>query len=152
MLPTNKGRSRFTKWAKEYGPLVSLKLGSSTTIVISDRSMVKALIDKKSAIYSDRPPSYIANDLITKGDSLLVMNLGERWRLLRKLMYQKFHESRCEREYITLQNAEAVQMLKDYLVEPEGLMRQPKRFSNSIIMSLGKFHLRRLWGKNYPAR
>lgn len=152
MLATNKGRSRFTKWAKEYGPIVSLKLGSATTIVINDRSMVKALIDKKSAIYSDRPPSYVSHDLITRGDHLLVMRHGELWRLFRKLVHQKFHESRCEREHITLQNAEAVQMLKDCLTEPEGLMRHPKRFSNSIIMSLGKFHSRRRWRKNCPAR
>lgn len=105
--------------------------------------MVKALIDKKSAIYSDRPPSYVSHELITQGDHLLMMNHGERWRLIRKLVYQTFNESKCEKEHVTLQNAEAVQLLKDCLVEPEGLMEHPKRFANSIIMSLGKFHLRR---------
>lgn len=114
--------------------------------------MVKALIDKKSAIYSDRPSSYVSHDLITQGDHLLVMKNGEKWRLFRKLLHQKFNENRCEKEHITLQNAEAVQMLKDCLVEPEGLMRHPKRFSNSIIMSLGKLHLRRRRRKKYPAR
>lgn len=70
------------------------------------------------------------------------MNYGEKWKFFRKLIHQEFNERRCEREHITLQNAEAVQMLKDFLVEPEGLMGHPRRFSNSIIMSLGKLHLR----------
>ncbi|MCJ1346970.1 hypothetical protein MMC31_005190 [Peltigera leucophlebia] len=127
---------QFTNWAKEYGPIVSLKLGPATAIVINDPSIVKALLDKKSAIYSDRPHSYVTHDLITGGDHLALMNSGEKWRLLRKLGYQQFNEARCEREHLTLQNAEVVQMLKDFLVEPEGLMWHPKRFNNSIIMSL----------------
>lgn len=112
-------------------------------IIITDRSIVKALIDKKSGIYSDRPLSYVSHDLITRGDHPLVMRHGDKWRLFRKLMHQQFHEARCEREHITLQNAEAVQMLKDFLVDPKGLMEHPKRFSNSIIMSLCRSHMRR---------
>ena len=68
----------------------------------------------------------------------MVMKHGEKWRLCRKLVHQQFYEGRCETEHIRLQNAEAAQMLKDFLVEPKGLMGHPRRFSNSIIMSLGK--------------
>jgi len=102
--------------------------------------MVKALIDKKSSIYSSRPTSYVGQELITRGDHLLVMNHGDKWRKFRKLVHQQFHETRCEREHITLQNAEAVQMLRDFCVAPESLMQHPKRFSNSIIMTLRKPH------------
>ena len=133
-----KKTDRFTKWAKEYGPIFSLRLGHTTAIIINDCSIAKDLLDKKSAIYSNRPHSYVTHDLITRGDHLLMMNCGAKWRLLRKLIHQQFNEARCEREHITLQNAEAVQMLRDFLVEPKGLMLHPKRFNNSIIMSLGK--------------
>ena len=47
-------------------------------------------------------------------------------------------ESMVEKEHVVLQNAEAVQMIHDYMVNPEEHMRHPKRFSNSIIMSLRK--------------
>lgn len=133
-----KKTDRFTKWAKEYGPIFSLRLGHRTAIIINDCSIAKDLLDKKSAIYSNRPHSYVTHDLITRGDHLLMMNCGAKWRLLRKLIHQQFNEARCERDHITLQNAEAVQMLKDFLAEPKGLMLHPKRFNNSIIMSLGK--------------
>ncbi|MCJ1348478.1 hypothetical protein MMC31_006710 [Peltigera leucophlebia] len=135
-VPKSGAHFQFTKWAREYGPIVSLKLGPATAIVITDRSIAKAMLDKKSAIYSDRPSSYVSHDLITRGDHLLVMKQGEKWRLFRKLVHQQLLESRCEREHITLQNAEAVQMLNDFMVDPNGLMGHPKRFSNSIIMSV----------------
>lgn len=128
---------RFTEWAAQYGGIFSLKLGPANAIVISDRSIVKALLDKKSSIYSNRPASYVSHDLITRGDHLLVMQHGEKWRLFRKLMHQTFQERRVEKEHVHLVDAEAVQMVKDFLVEPEGLMGHPKRFSNSIVMSIG---------------
>ena len=66
------------------------------------------------------------------------MSHGDKWRKFRKLIHQHFHEARCEKHHVTLQNAEAVQMLRDFCTEPEALMLHPKRFSNSIIMTLRK--------------
>ena len=129
-------RSRFTEWAQQYGGIFSLKLGSATAIVLTDRSLVKALIDKKSSIYSNRPASHVSHDLITRGDHTLVMHQGEKWRTFRKLIHQYFQESKCEKQHVRLQNAEAVQMMRDILVAPQHLMQHPKRFSNSIVMAL----------------
>lgn len=96
------------------------------------------MIDKKSSIYSSRPASYVSHDLITRGNHLLVMSYGDRWRKFRKLIHQQFHEARCEKEHIILQNAEAVQMLRDFCLFPQETMQHPKRFSNSITMTLGR--------------
>ncbi|TVY35450.1 Cytochrome P450 monooxygenase [Lachnellula occidentalis] len=64
------------------------------------------------------------------------MEYGDKWRKLRKLLHQQLHESRCEKEHIILQNAEAVQMLRDFCLAPDGVMKHPKRFSNSITTTL----------------
>lgn len=130
--------SRFTEWAQQYGGMYSLKMGTATAVVLTDRRLIKNLVDKKSSLYSNRPPSYVMNDLITRGDHLLVMNYGNTWRLFRKILHQKFMESRCEKEHIKLLNAEAVQMLRDFCIAPEEHMLHPKRYSNSIIMSLSR--------------
>lgn len=64
------------------------------------------------------------------------MRYGDKWRLFRKLVHQKFREELCESEHVKLIEAEATQMCHDFLTSPEGLMNHPKRFSNSIIMSI----------------
>jgi hypothetical protein len=46
-------------------------------------------------------------------------------------------EPQCEKEHIHLQNAEATQLMHDFLVAPQDHMEHPKRFSNSITNSLG---------------
>jgi cytochrome P450 len=119
-----------------YGGLFTLKLGPATAAIITDRRLVKELLDRKSAIYSARPPSYVSHDLITRGDHLLVMNHGDTWRSFRKMIHQYFMESMCEKEHMGLIDAEQVQMMRDFLVHPEQHMLHSKRTSNSIIMSL----------------
>ena len=84
---------------------------------------------------------------MTRGDHLLVMQHGDKWRKFRKLIHQQFNEGRVEREQITLVNAEATQMMRDFCISPEGVMLHPKRFSNSIIMSQRQLRLdTHFWG------
>ncbi|KAJ5390698.1 cytochrome P450 [Penicillium cataractarum] len=135
-IPRKGSYLKFTEWAKQYGGLYSLKLGTGTAVVITDGRIIKELVDKKSAKYSNRPVSYVSHDLMTSGDHLLVMQYGQQWRTFRKLIHQYFREAMVEKEHVEVQNAEAVQMLRDMCVRPDQHMRHPKRYSNSIIMSL----------------
>lgn len=125
-----------TKWSKEYGGIFSLKRFQNTTLVISDWKYIKNLLDKKSTLYSSRPQSLVA-DLITHGDHILMMQYGPTWRTMRKLIHQTFMEPMCEKEHWKVQEAEANQMIHDFLTRPKDHMLHPKRFSNSITMSLG---------------
>ena len=48
----------------------------------------------------------IVADLITDGHHILMMQYGETWRTMRKLIHQYFMESRCEKEHVEVQDAE----------------------------------------------
>ena len=65
---------QFQKWAQEYGPIYSLMLGTKTMIVLSKDSVIKDLVDKRSAIYSSRPDLYIGKML--SGGLRMVMEVG----------------------------------------------------------------------------
>lgn len=130
---------RFAEWAKEYGEIFSLKLGPATSIVLTSPRLVKQLVDKKSSIYSHRPDSYVGYDIISQGDHLLLMQYSDQWRTCRKLVHQFFMESMVLKTHLAVVDAEAVQLVRDLIVQPQDHMAHPKRFSNSIIMSLGKF-------------
>ncbi|PYI31853.1 m-hydroxybenzyl alcohol hydroxylase [Aspergillus indologenus CBS 114.80] len=134
-IPKADAHFQFMKWADEYGGIFSLKRFKNTTIVISDRKLIKELVDKKSNVYSHRPASLVSH-LITHSDHLLVMQYGDTWRLLRKTVHQYFMEPNCEKEHWKVQEAEAKQMLYDFLTAPQDHMLHPKRYSNSITNSL----------------
>lgn len=121
--------------AKKYGGMFSLKIGPKTLIILSDRRIIKEVLDKNSSKSSKRPDISVAHT-ITGGDHLLFMDAGAEWRLFRRLLHQEFMASRCDNVHIETQNAEAVQMLRDLIVFPDEYMLHAKRYSNSIIMSL----------------
>lgn len=73
---------RFTKWARQYGGVMSLKVGSGTIIVLTDGKAVKQILDKQSAVSSSRPPFHVGHDVITHGNHLGVMPYGNDWRVL----------------------------------------------------------------------
>ena len=142
-IPQKSAHFQFSQWANQYGGLYSLKLGTGTAVVITDRRLVKQLIDKKSALYSDRPKSYVA-DLISSGDHILLMAHGQQWRSTRKLIHGSLMERVVDEQHLPLQEAEARQMVRDYLLKPEEHMLHPKRFSNSVTMSI-------VWGVRTPS-
>ena len=112
-----------------------LKLGSTTAVVLTNRRLAKEMFDQKGAIYSGRRPSYIS-DLIVGSDHIAFVDYGDLWKRLRKEVYQYFMASMCEKKHMRLIEAEQVQMMRDFLVQPEQHMRHPERMTNSIIMSL----------------
>lgn len=71
------------------------------------------------------------------------MDYGQQWRGTRKLLHGTFMEKVVEDSHIKLQEAEARQMVRDYLLAPQDHMLHPKRYSNSITMSL-------VWGVRTP--
>ncbi|KAI9931097.1 hypothetical protein MW887_010754 [Aspergillus wentii] len=140
-IPKSYTHLQFTKWARTYGPLYTLKIGPSTMAVITSRRLVKEVIDRKSSIYSDRSASYIAQNLITKGDHMLVMQYGAQWRMMRRLAHHHFMESMVHETQLDIVNAEAVQLVRDFLVDAHdeggyGHMEYPKRYSHSIASSI----------------
>jgi hypothetical protein len=71
-MPRTDAHLQFEKWARQYGPVYSLILGTKTMIVLSGDRAIKDLLDKKSAVYSDRPELYIGQTLAS-GDLRFLM-------------------------------------------------------------------------------
>jgi hypothetical protein len=72
-IPDKKRHLQFEKWAREYGPVFSLMLGTKAMIVLNSDQAIKDLVDKKGAIYSSRPDAYIAQDILSGGLRVLFM-------------------------------------------------------------------------------
>ena len=107
-------------------------------VVLTSAIHAIQLLDKRALHYSNRPPSYIVGHLVFGGDHPMFMDADERWKLRRKLYFQLLQESRCNKDHISLIEAEASQLVRDICLEPGSLMYHPGRYSNSITMSLGK--------------
>ncbi|KAF8709312.1 Cytochrome P450, partial [Rhizoctonia solani] len=122
-------------------------VGVGNMIVIGgDGSLVRHLLDKRGAIYSNRPLQ-MSTEIAGKGDGLL-LTLGvhhgtgrfqqdsSKWRLARKQIVQHYASSVVKTEYVGLQEAESVQLLHDFLHDPKHFMQHPMRFTTSVVTCL----------------
>ncbi|KAF8743120.1 Cytochrome P450, partial [Rhizoctonia solani] len=121
---------------EKYGPLASLKIGSSNMIVVGgDGSLVRQLLDKRGAIYSNRPLELVSQ-IAGRGDHLLFQQDTDKWRNARKLIVQHYAPRAVKTEHIRLQEAESTQLVHDFLHKPKYFMRHPMRYTTSVITCL----------------
>ncbi|KAJ7701790.1 cytochrome P450 [Mycena rosella] len=62
-LPKSEPWLRYAEWAKEYGPIVTLRLFHKTHMILNSGKAAMALLDARSGIYSDRPESWMLGHL-----------------------------------------------------------------------------------------
>ncbi|XP_057419416.1 cytochrome P450 76T24-like [Lotus japonicus] len=73
-----------TKLSKIYGPIMTLKLGSMTTIVISSPQLAKQVLQEHSQIFSSRKVPHAAQIFDNHKFSIVWLPPSAKWRKLRK--------------------------------------------------------------------
>ncbi|KAI8948568.1 cytochrome P450 [Xylaria longipes] len=130
-LPTTQPHKQFQKWAEEYGPVFSLVLGTQVLVVLSSDVAIKELLDKRSAVYSDRLEMYIGQTLCSGGYRFLMLRYGDNWRMFRKLGHQLLN-AHASKVYVPYQLLESKQLLYEMLHQPELFFESFRRYSNSL--------------------
>jgi hypothetical protein len=96
---------RLKEWGDKYGKVFSLKIGAGTIIVLNDRRAVHDLVDKRSAIYSDRPLDHNA-DLCFDNENFGFMQVSPLWRAQRKIASQILAPKSIDNKIAPIQEAE----------------------------------------------
>ncbi|CZR56109.1 related to O-methylsterigmatocystin oxidoreductase [Phialocephala subalpina] len=131
-------------WAKEYGDVFYTKVGGSDWIWLSSPKAVKDLMDKKSAIYSSRPPAPLASDVASAGRRQLFMPYGPRYRTVRKISHALLNIT-MSTNYQPVQDLESKQLLFDLLHDPGNFYLHNRRYSASVIISVTYGHRIATW-------
>jgi len=74
-----------TEWSREYGPIISVRLGGQLWIVLNDREAVDELMRKRGQNYNSRNFGYISHNILTRNAMMAVVN-GELWKKMRKVL------------------------------------------------------------------
>ncbi|KAG5589207.1 hypothetical protein H5410_039721 [Solanum commersonii] len=71
--------------SKKYGPLMHLKLGERSTIVISSYKILKELMKTSDTILSHRPELLVSETMAYNGGDIAFAPYGDYWKQMRKI-------------------------------------------------------------------
>ena len=124
-------------WAKQYGELVSVKVGLKNVVLINSPAAAKEIMDKRSAITSSRTPLPVAGEVASGGKRINMMDNTPLWRALRALTHQVL-TAKSSATFKPLQEFETKQVLYDILTDNDDSARfyqHVRRYSNSVILT-----------------
>ncbi|KZV67274.1 cytochrome P450 [Peniophora sp. CONT] len=126
--------SKFSAWRKEYGDIIYLNAAGQPTIVANSHKVATELLDRRAGIYSDRPPSIVAGDIMTDGLFLALARYGDLWRRMRKAGHESLNKA-VAHNFHEYQSLEALLLARDTLTNPAAWDSHLRRAAASMVMA-----------------
>lgn len=93
------------------------------------------LFDQRGAIYSGRPNTYVANELVCPNDiHLLLLPYGNEWRKQRKVVQSLLNVAVVDK-LLPIQDAEATQTMFQLAQDPLGYYDHIRRYTTAVILA-----------------
>ncbi|ODA82520.1 hypothetical protein RJ55_01027 [Drechmeria coniospora] len=143
-IPKKNAWKKFQEWHRIYGPVVHLRLGQITVILLGSHEVAREVLTKRSTIYSSRPRLVVAGDCIAKGMDAALLPDGPRWKKFRGIQTSVLN-ARKTKLYRPLQELESLQLLFNLLFTDNNLEAEFERFSSSLVSTL-------LYGRRFVSR
>ncbi|XP_028631473.1 steroid 17-alpha-hydroxylase/17,20 lyase [Grammomys surdaster] len=80
----------FFKLQEKYGSIYSLRLGTTTTVIIGHHQLAREILVKKGKEFSGRPQMVTLGFLSDQGKGVAFSDAGSCWQLHRKLVFRTF--------------------------------------------------------------
>ncbi|KAI0705584.1 cytochrome P450 [Earliella scabrosa] len=133
-IPTTMMGQRFKEMTDKHGDVVYLDALGDHMIILGSHEAAIELLDTRSANYSSRVQSVMAQ--IAGWEWIFsLMPYGPVWRRRRKEMHQFFHPNAVV-QYQPLQQREAAKFLKKLLAKPDTFLHQVRLSFASTIMRI----------------
>lgn len=138
-IPRSKPWLQFEQWSRTYGPIFTIWIGRTPTLILSDPAIAIDLLEKRSTIYSSRPRMVAMGELYNDNASVLVQPYGKEWSLRRKLLHHAM-TPKALRLYKPIQEAEATRLCHSLLSDPTSFEKLIERFTSSVVFCVAYGH------------
>ncbi|GAA6017347.1 hypothetical protein JCM10207_005602 [Rhodosporidiobolus poonsookiae] len=134
-VPKSRPWVKFEEWTREYGDIFTLRLGSTTMLVVGRAGPAIELLDKRSAKYSSRARLIMTGELVSRNLRMTFMPYGDLWRRQRRLLHT-LTSPQASATYEPIQEMESAQMVRDFMDRPADFWGHCQRYAGSTIMQI----------------
>ncbi|KAF7304880.1 Cytochrome P450 [Mycena kentingensis (nom. inval.)] len=135
-LPAAFQWKTYKAWSHEYNSdILHLELLGQNVIILNSVQVATHLLEKRSAIYSDRATLPPMMQLMGWKFLLGFMRYGNPWRLRRRLFHNTFHAG-AARSFEPQERAAAHNLLRRLSETPQDFMNHIRHMSGQTIMSI----------------
>ncbi|KAI0312135.1 cytochrome P450 [Amylostereum chailletii] len=138
------GGNEWDQWeqlGKKYGSdIVYLSVLRASILVINSYKAATDLLDKKSAVYSDRPRFVMIKELMKFNWNLVVMSYGKVYVAGRRVVQQNFQPSVVATSHRPIMEREVISLLLRLLSNSDDLALHLKQMAAAIIMMVSYGH------------
>ena len=107
------------------GDMVSVTIPGQSLVILNSLKAAVDLLEKRSAIYSDRPDLLMAGRMVGWNETLVLTPAGERFRAMRR----QLHQFIGSRQHMVKFHGLQVQETRHFL---RRLLRDPAHFADHI--------------------
>ncbi|KIJ60074.1 hypothetical protein HYDPIDRAFT_99561, partial [Hydnomerulius pinastri MD-312] len=125
---------------KQWAPLIYADIGKNAPghhfIILNSAKAASDLLDKRGAVYSNRPYLTMACDLPGMNDYLLYLQYGERFRQSRKLFHRTIGTGNSITAFYPAEVEESLHFLRNVLKHPEDVAIHVRRSVGALILRI----------------
>ena len=134
----------------KYGPLMSLRLGSALTLVVSSPEMAKEFLKTHDIVFAGRPQTTATKYLWYNSSDVVFSSYGRYWKLMRKFCVSQLLSSRRIDSFRLIRDQEVSAMIR--AINSDGGGYLPVNLSK-IVSAFGIDVICRMtFGKKYSDR
>ncbi|KIK53249.1 hypothetical protein GYMLUDRAFT_179178 [Collybiopsis luxurians FD-317 M1] len=145
-MPSQENWVSFSSWADTYGELTTA-LGQHI-IVVNNFHIAKEMLNKKSAIYSDRPVLQVGGELVGYNNTTGLLRYGPRHQTQRAFFHRVMGTNVAMKDINSIEELETRRFLKRMLAEPHNLAENVRKTTGAIILKVS--HGYEIQEKNDP--
>ncbi|KAJ7283455.1 cytochrome P450 [Mycena rebaudengoi] len=135
-MPSEREWETFSKWSDTFGDLCSVTVLGQPLIIIGSAKVAIDLLDKRSAIYSDRPVCTMGGELVGWKNTLVLLPYGDRFRRFRRLFHNIIGSRAAIKQFLPVQDVEARRFLRRVLAKPDDLSKHVRKTAGAIILRI----------------
>ncbi|KAJ7441382.1 cytochrome P450 [Mycena galericulata] len=125
----------YQAWAKTYGEIMHISILGQPIIFLTSSRAVTELLERRSAIYSDRPHLVFCGELVGYKESLPLCSYNEMFREQRKLASEVLG-TRNSASWRPLEEEKLKEFLRDLLQDPRSFGNHIQRLIASIAFEI----------------